>query len=84
MSTILRDPSKFKPITRNPTNELKSKLNKLIRQNNMNKDHLRIPLVEGDYKLGYAYGNVKTHKEGNPLRPIISQTPSVTYNTAKN
>ena len=29
------------------------------------------------------YGNVKTHKQGNPLRPIISQIPLPTYQLAK-
>ena len=29
------------------------------------------------------YGNVKTHKQGNPLRPIISQCPTPTYHLAK-
>ncbi|XP_076041904.1 uncharacterized protein LOC143025781 [Oratosquilla oratoria] len=33
--------------------------------------------------MGYCYGNVKTHKPGNKLRPIISQIPSPTYNIAK-
>ncbi|MPC27115.1 hypothetical protein E2C01_020276 [Portunus trituberculatus] len=42
-----------------------------------------IPHIEEDQKLGYAYGNVKTHKRGNPLRRIISQTPAVTYKLAK-
>lgn len=40
------------------------------------------PIV-GNYKPGYIYGTVKTHKEGNPLRPIISQIPSPIYQTAK-
>ena len=39
--------------------------------------------IVGDYTLGYIYGNVKTHKNGNPLRPIISQIPSPTYHLAK-
>ncbi|XP_066976779.1 uncharacterized protein [Macrobrachium rosenbergii] len=29
------------------------------------------------------YGNVKTHKPGNPLHPIISQIPSLVYQLAK-
>ncbi|XP_050710737.1 uncharacterized protein LOC126995291 [Eriocheir sinensis] len=33
--------------------------------------------------MGYCYGNVKTHKPGNKLRPIISQIPTPTYNIAK-
>ncbi|XP_050707848.1 uncharacterized protein LOC126993063 [Eriocheir sinensis] len=71
-----------KKITRNPTNDIKTKLNRIILQTN-NNSSTKLPLIEGDHKLGYAYGNVKTHKEGHPLRPIISQTPSVTYKLAK-
>ena len=36
-----------------------------------------------DYSPGYFYGNVKTHKPGNPIRPIISQTPTPSYQLAK-
>ncbi|XP_076065307.1 uncharacterized protein LOC143039314 [Oratosquilla oratoria] len=82
MASILNDTTKFKRISRNPTNDIKTKLNRLIRENN-NSSTTKLPLIEGDHKLGYAYGNVKTHKNGHPLRPIISQTPSVTYKLAK-
>ena len=37
----------------------------------------------GDYEPGYLYGNIKTHKPGNKLRPIISQVTTPTYKTAK-
>ncbi|XP_050709685.1 uncharacterized protein LOC126994416 [Eriocheir sinensis] len=33
--------------------------------------------------MGYCYGNVKIHKPGNKLRPIISQIPTPTYTIAK-
>lgn len=83
MNTILHDTSKFKTIKRNPRNKLKTKLNQLIRQNNSISTSEKLPLIEGDFKLGYAYGNVKTHKAGNPLCLIISQAPSVTYHLVK-
>ncbi|XP_076044793.1 uncharacterized protein LOC143027395 [Oratosquilla oratoria] len=82
MASILNDTTKFKRISRNPTNDIKTKLNRLIRENN-NSSTTKLPLIEGDHKLGYACGNVKTHKNGHPLRPIISQTPPVTYKLAK-
>lgn len=59
-----------------------TKLNRIIRQTN-NSCTTKLPFIEGDYKLGYAHGNVKTHKAGDPLRPITSQTPSVTYKLVK-
>ncbi|XP_068235641.1 uncharacterized protein [Palaemon carinicauda] len=40
-------------------------------------------MISGDFGPGYLYGNVKTHKQGNPLRPIISQCPTPTYQLAK-
>ncbi|XP_076056335.1 uncharacterized protein LOC143034285 [Oratosquilla oratoria] len=39
--------------------------------------------VIGDFKPGYCYGTVKTHKPGNPLRPIIAQVSTPTYYVAK-
>ena len=36
--------------------------------------------IVGDYSPGYIYGNVKTHNEGEKLRPIISQISAPTYN----
>ena len=39
--------------------------------------------VIGEFKPGYIYGKIKTHKPGNPLRPIICQIPTPTYETAK-
>ncbi|XP_068227693.1 uncharacterized protein [Palaemon carinicauda] len=40
-------------------------------------------MISGDFEPGYLYGNVKTHKQGNPLRPIISQCPTPTYQLAR-
>ena len=80
---ILRDPSKFEPITRNPTTALKSKVNSLITAVNAVSGDLKFDLIKGDYSPGYFYGNVKTHKQGSPLRPIISQIPTPTYSLAK-
>ncbi|XP_076030433.1 uncharacterized protein LOC143018735 [Oratosquilla oratoria] len=82
MNSILNDTTKFKRISRNPTNDIKTKLNRLIHDNN-NSSTKKLPLIKGDHKLGYAYGNVKTHMNGHPLRPIFSQTPSFTYKLAK-
>ena len=44
---------------------------------------LKLPKIIGDFQPGYIYGNVKTHKNNNPLRPIISQVLTPTYNLAK-
>ena len=82
---MLCDETKFSKIKRNPCNEIKQKANKIIKQvneANQNSNNLLKPIV-GDFDLGYAYGNVKTHKVGNKLRLIISQVPTPTYKLAK-
>lgn len=81
MATILGDRNKFKVVTKNLTNDIKTKINKII-CNNKNLME-KLPLIKGDHKLGYAYGSVKTQKRGYPLHPITTQKPSVTYNLAK-
>ena len=83
LNEILSDGSKFERITRNPIENLKKEANALIETQNAVQDDIKIPKIIGDYKPGYVYGNVKTHKTGNPLRPIISQIPTPTYNLAK-
>ncbi|XP_076049329.1 uncharacterized protein LOC143030005 [Oratosquilla oratoria] len=80
---ILQDESKFTRITRNPVEDIKRKVNKVIESVNAVTDDIKLPLLSGDYDLGYMYGNVKNHKPGNPLRPIISQIPTPTYSLAK-
>ncbi|XP_050709907.1 uncharacterized protein LOC126994647 [Eriocheir sinensis] len=82
IDNILSDTTKFKKITRNPTEALKKRLNKLIAKNNSTCD-VKFDRLTGEYEMGNCYGNVKTHKPGNKLRPIISQIPTPTYNIAK-
>ncbi|XP_068204686.1 uncharacterized protein [Palaemon carinicauda] len=40
-------------------------------------------MISVDFGPAYLDGNVKTHKQGNPLQPIISQCPTPTYQLAK-
>ena len=83
IDNILDDTTKFKKIGRDPTSELKVKANKLIDALNAAQGDIKIPRIIGDYKPGYLYGNVKTHKNNYPLRPIISQVLTPTYQLAK-
>ena len=72
LHSIISDESKFKQLTRNPISDLKTKVNSLINAaNEFCHEKLLKPIV-GEYKPGYVYGTIKTHKPGNPLRPIIS------------
>ncbi|XP_050707450.1 uncharacterized protein LOC126992689 [Eriocheir sinensis] len=83
MDSILSDTSKFKKIRRNPTDDIKKKINATCRAINIATKSTRFPKLTGEFSPGCAYGNVKTHKTGNPLRPIISQIPTATYTVAK-
>ena len=83
IDTILADTTKFKIINKNPINDIKRRVNKLIEAQNALQESIKLPKIIGDFQPGYLYGNVKTHKVGNPLRPIISQIPSPTYKLAK-
>ena len=83
INAILNDTTKFKRIGRNPTESLKKRVNATITSINAAKNNLNLQKITGEFSPGYAYGNVKTHKPNNPLRPIISQIPTPTYKIAK-
>ena len=84
MNGIFQDSTKFKRIDKDPTEAIKKKANELIETQNSLIDDYKLMKIVGEYQPGYAYGNVKIHKTGNPLRPIISQIPTPTYQLAKN
>ena len=83
LDDILSDSSKFQKINRDPTLTLKQEANKLISTLNAARGDIHMPKIIGDFSPGYLYGNVKTHKLNNPLRPIISQVLTPTYSLAK-
>ena len=83
LNSILNDTSKFERLTKDPTKQLTSKLNKLIGAANAAIGDIHFAKIIGEYSTGYVYGNIKTHKPGNPLRPIISQIPAPSYDLAK-
>ncbi|XP_076041916.1 uncharacterized protein LOC143025791 [Oratosquilla oratoria] len=83
LETLLADESKFQRISRNPVEVLKTKINKIIDAVNADIDGVKLQKLYGDFAPGYCYGNVKTHKKNNPLRPIISQIPTPSYHLAK-
>ena len=78
--------SAYKPIPNDPTNKYKTKLISLLKSIKMEGG-----TDESTYKRLYPrgagspkfYGLPKVHKEGTPLRPIVSSTGAVTYSTAK-
>ena len=85
MDEIVSDESKFKKLESDPTEDLKRDLNKLVNKANRSGDPIKLSKKEGKYTPGYLYGNPKIHKSlrNPPLRPIISQVGTVTYDTCK-
>ena len=83
LNQITNDTTKFQELKKDPTNNLKTRINKIITTLNATKNDANINKIIGDYSPGYLYGTVKTHKPGNTLRPIISQVTTPTYQLAK-
>ena len=83
IQNILNDRSKFIEIQKDSTENLKKKANKLISTLYATENLANLSKIIGDLKPGYIYGNIKIHKNGNPLRPIISQITTPTYKLAK-
>ncbi|XP_066956243.1 uncharacterized protein [Macrobrachium rosenbergii] len=83
LDNILADSTKFQRLTKNPVDEIRREANRIIETVNVASNALHLPPITGDYDLGYIYGDIKTHKQGKPLRPIISQIPAPTYQLAK-
>ena len=83
LNEILSDTRKFKRITKNPIEKLRQKANELISSLNAVVGDIHMKNIIGDFLPGYIYGNVKIHKPNNPLRPIISQISTPTYQLAK-
>ena len=82
---LLQQPA-YRPITNDPTNKYKTKLIALLKSIKTEGG-----INESTYKRLYPtwaasckfYGLPKIHKEGTPLRPIVSTTGAVTYSTSK-
>ena len=68
---------------KNPTNQIKSKINKLITANNAELNRIKLPKIIVDYKPDYLYETIKIHESNHPLRPIISQIPTPIFELTK-
>ena len=72
LDTILQDPLKFQRLRRNPIEDIKREVNNIIDIVNAVRGTTHLHWICGDDDDGYIYGSVKTHKPGDPLRPIVS------------
>ena len=82
---LLNQPT-YKKITEDPTSKQKSRLIKLLR-NIKSEGGITEDIYRKMYPTGAGapkfYGLPKIHKKDTPLRPIVSSTGTVSYNTAK-
>ena len=82
---LLNQPT-YKALTTDPTNKYKNKLINLLKtiraEGGINNDTYKRLYPTGAVPPKY-YGLPKIHKQGTPLRPIISTRGSVSYETAK-
>ena len=85
INDILSNRCKFSKASPDSSLKLKKKLRDLIDTHNAKKTKVYLSKPTGHFQPGYIYGNPKIHKNKSdpPLRPIISQKGTCTYETAK-
>lgn len=83
--SLLNDNETYEKLTKNPLKNVAADFNKTVRNIGRNKDDIK--LLEQfkviNPSLQYFYGLPKIHKEGVPLRPIISNVGSFSCKLAK-
>ena len=55
MTSVTKDYIKFLNVHKDPTNQLKSNINKIITANNAQQNSFKLPKITGDYKSRYIY-----------------------------
>lgn len=83
MNELLSDQNTYKKLIKDPLPDIikhfNSQLKILLKGNKDLIEHLTVKSP----RLSYMYGLVKTHKEGYPMRPIISSVGSINYKLSK-
>ena len=89
METILSDNTKFKPVMTDPFSFLlthEDKVNRILRKlkskNTIDETTFQSMYCSGS-KPGIMYGLPKIHKDGCPMRPILSAIGTYNYSIAK-
>lgn len=83
LETLLNDQAKYAQISQDSTEQLQRRVNKLILKTNCVVGPKLLNPRVGCYTPVTIYGKVKTHKDHQPLRPIILQVTSPIHNVAK-
>ena len=86
METLLSDRSTYEIVSTSPFRRIERELNAMLlslkRQHKIDEPTYR-KLHSTDGTPPAIRGSVKHHKEGNPLRPIVTYMGSALYNTSK-
>ena len=82
---LLDDSETYEKLTKNPLKNVAAEFNKKVRAIVRNKDYVKFleQFKVINPSLPYFYGLPKIHKEGVPLRPIISNLGSFSCKLAK-
>ncbi|XP_068241019.1 uncharacterized protein [Palaemon carinicauda] len=83
LERILADTTKFESSSQNPTEDIKSKANRIIQTINAATNAVHMSHISSNSVRGYLYSDIKTIMQGNPIQLIISQCPTPTYHLAK-
>ena len=83
MYTLLNDVDTYERLISDPLERINAHFHKKIRDL-FGKNQTMIDKFRSmNAKLPYLYGTVKTHKDGYPMRPIISTVGTVSYELSK-
>lgn len=86
MQSLLNDATTYRVLTDDPTKKIQAKCNRLIsnwkKQKNITKWEAR-KLSRYNSVIGKMYGQIKIHKDGEPIRPIVASINTPTYNLSK-
>ena len=83
MYALLNDDSTYSKIRSNPLNTVNSQFNKKMKSLLKDHDDLIKQFSTFTPSLPYMYGLIKTHKDNNPARPIVSSIGSASYKLSK-
>ena len=83
MNELLRDRNTYEELRSDPVERVSAEFHRNIREIFSDNQFLIKKFQSIGSKLPYLYGNVKTHKQGHPMRPIISTIGSVSYFLSK-
>lgn len=84
--TLLEDLVAFTPLPKDPTTTVKNKVNNILDKlykANIIADKLKKQLKSWNTIPPRLFGQLKFHKEGNPLRPIVSTINSAAYKMSR-